>query len=51
VKGDVRKALMGYSKKLFEDAWRETPESLKLKTGERLSTFPANLPETYQRKL
>jgi hypothetical protein len=35
----VRKHLPGFSKKLFEDAWRGTPESLKLKQGESLRNF------------
>jgi hypothetical protein len=40
VRDYVRKNLKGYSKKLFEDAWKETPESLRLKRGEKLSHLP-----------
>jgi hypothetical protein len=40
VRDYVRKTLTGYTKKLFEDAWRETPGSLRLKRGERLSNLP-----------
>jgi hypothetical protein len=40
VRNYVRKNLRGHRRKLFEDAWRETPESLKLKRGESLSNLP-----------
>lgn len=39
VRSHIRKTV-GRSKKLFEDAWIETPESLKVPRGKK----PANLP-------